>query len=151
MKEPISILDAIKSKPSIALRHMVNGLIKQSKRKNFKIDMGTYGDSHGGVCYGCAATCAIQSITKINFTSSSIKTTHDRVGIIEGEFSELNAFESAINQARQGSMRALFYFCYIIGETGYRFNADFDLQSGNWKKQLPQVRKTISALKKAGY
>lgn len=151
MKESLSILTAIKGKPSIALEHMVNGLLKQSKRKGFKVNMSTYGDSHGEMCYGCAATCAIQSIAKINFTPNTINTTKRRVEIAEADFGELNAFESAINQARQGSMRSLFYFCNIREESGNRFNANFDLQSNNWKKQLPQVRKTISELKKAGY
>lgn len=151
MKKQFSILQAIKGKPSIALQHMVNGLMKQSKRRNFKINMGTYGTSHGKICYGCAATCAIQSVAKINFTPNLIDHTDDRAKRTKTEVNELDAFEGAINQARQGDLGDLFHFCNIQMSEANRFNSYFELEGGNWKKELPKVKKTISQLKKSGY
>lgn len=146
-----SILKAIKGKPSIALQHMVDGLSKQSKRKDFKIDMSTFGTSEGKICYGCAATCAIQNITKINLTSQHIGLTHIRASKTETDYYELDTFENAINNARKGVLVDLFIFCKLSTHDVHRFSNHFDLWNDNWKEELPKVRKLIKELKKAGY
>lgn len=150
MKKPISILKAIKSKPSIALQHMVDGLLKQSRRKNFRISMGTFGSGDGKICFGCAATCAIQNIAKINLTPATIDYAWHRAERTNMDFNELDEFEGVINEARSGHLKPLFRFCDIM-DSPIAFEDNFNLWDDDWKQQLPQVRETIAKLKKAGY
>ena len=39
---------------------------------SFKIDMTTFGNIDNNVCYGCAATCALQQLYDVRFTSDNI-------------------------------------------------------------------------------
>lgn len=152
MKKPISILKAIKGKPSIALQHMVDGLLKQSRRKKFRIEMGSFGNYSRGICFGCAATCAIQHITKINFTpDSSILDEDARAMKMKVNNEELNQFESAIDDARFGWLESLFLFCNLPESQSKRFSNSFSLNTDDWKEQIPNIRKTIEELKIAGY
>ena len=149
MKKQISILKAIKGKPSVALTHMVNGLLKQSRRKKFQIYMGTFGKHFRGICFGCAATCTIQNITKVNFTPDN--GIYDRAMKMKTDSLELDKFEMAIDDARSGELRTLFSFCNISEENAKIFNDKFSLNTLDWKEQLPAVKKVISELKKEGY
>lgn len=149
MKKSISILKAIKSKPSVALQHMVDGLLKQSRRKDFIIDMGTFGSTDSKICYGCAATCTIQSIAKVTLFPLDIYYAGDRARKAKADMDELRKFEEAIDCARRGWMFTLFRFCEV--EYVGTFDGKFDLRTDDWRQQLPEVRETISKLKKAGY
>lgn len=151
MKKQLSILKAIKGKPSIALQHMIDGLLKQSRRRNFEISMGTFGSSANGICYGCAATCTIQSLSKVNFTPINIPYVSQRAEKTQTNYEELESFEGAMDYARRGYLDVLFKFCGLSPKEGMRYQALFDLKDENWKEQLPEVKKTISKLKKAGY
>ncbi len=51
-------------RPSNAVWAMVLGIDGALARDDFTIDMGTFGESYDGMCYGCAATCALQQITE---------------------------------------------------------------------------------------
>lgn len=152
MKKQISILKAIKGKPSVALTHMVKGLLKQSRRKKFKIYMGTFGKQSRELCFGCAATCTIQNISKINFIpDSSICSIDGRSAKMKMDYRELDVFEIAIDSARSGDLVPLFRFCSLSEINARKFNNEIDLYTYNWKENLPAVRKVISELKKAGY
>lgn len=146
-EKPMSILKTIKGKPSIALEFMVKGLLKHSKRKDFKIDMSTFGfyDSLKKKCYGCCATCAVQEVAgkKLKGEEMSLR----GMALNMNDY-ERGSFEMAIDQARRGDVKGLFYFC----EKGNKFNEDtmnnrFSLENKNWKKELPKVRKLIRELK----
>jgi hypothetical protein len=135
--------------PSAALQAMVNGLRKQSKRSDFKIDMGTFGDAYGGVCYGCAATCALQEISGIDFTLENMLW-HNLPYATPFSGQEISDFEDVIDAARSGYLLPLFTFFHLhpIHNRGYprRFNLDTD----NWEEQLPEVEKLIAELKEKG-
>ena len=112
-----SIRELIQSKPSIALQAMVDGLREQSKRKNFKVDMRTFGEgkylNNPVMCYGCAATCTLQKIAGKNLTVDNINVNLDRAQFLKFELTELRRFEFAICDASIGLLYGLFYFCRI--------------------------------------
>lgn len=87
--------------PSSAIRAMVNGLRNQSNRKDFVIDMGYYGLEKGGLCFGCAATCAVQEAAKVNFTVVNIYV-GQQCETLDVDFEELNHFEGMLNSLRMG-------------------------------------------------
>lgn len=148
-----TIKELIKSKPSIALQGMVDGLLKQSKRKGFKINMNTYGVDDFKICYGCAATCTVQQITKHNFKPGEIWLRSHRSQALNVEFDDLYAFEHAVNEARFGDMTKLFVYCDALGFYLSNFgwiDYQFQLMDENWQEQLPAVRRVIKELKKNG-
>lgn len=153
MKKSISILKLIKNKPSIALDMMVKGLLKQDRRKDFEVDMGSFGGFAYSVkiCYGCAATCTIQQIAKKNFQSSNIERSSCRAKVMGIDKYELDSFETAIDDARSGYLSALYMFCKITNQESLPKKASFCLDNDNWKEQIPKVKTLILKLKTAGY
>jgi hypothetical protein len=111
----INILTAINSKPSTAIWATLQGLETQSLRDDYKTNMKTYGvyDMVSKVCYGCAATAAIQEIAGVNLDRTNIETVEERALALGFDIKELTAFEEAIDGARAGRLRLLGYFCDV--------------------------------------
>jgi hypothetical protein len=146
----ISIKEKIQSKPSVALQFMLDGLIKQSERADFKVDMRYFGALFEGVCCGCAATCAIQELTGINFDSKTIKSVDTRAEAISISESELLLFESAINEVREGCIILLFEFCNL-DSSDYKPIFELCITTCNWENQLPRVKELIEDLELHGF
>lgn len=150
----INIKETLK-KPSVALQMMMDGLIEQSKREDFEIDMHDFGRSDGTkMCYGCAATCAIQKIAGKNLTVGNIAYSTDRAKYLGFRHNELRIFEDAIDQARKGDLYTLFEFFYssdylddinIYQDRIYLRNAE------DWEDKIPEIKRLIADLQKSGY
>ena len=152
------------SKPSEAVDAMINGLLKQEVRKDFIIDMDTYGqvgkvhptDEGDNVCFGCAATCTVQEITSINYTSkSSIYTIGNRSDSCGIDADDLGLFEAAIDELRQGNLYTLFmYFTLIHKYYVFKNNTDVGdvldlpmLTTLTWESNLDKYRDLSAYLK----
>lgn len=99
-------------KPSDALQAMLDGL-REIPGPNFKVDMLNYGHVYGDICYGCAATCAIQKATEVRLTPYNIKKTPLRAEAYNVELIDLIDFESALDEARMGRIDDLLrYYGY---------------------------------------
>ena len=128
------------------------------------------------MCFGCAATCAIQKIVGKNIdyeiTKDHIdpmsweiqsKYLHEEIFGLETT-QEATTFEQAINGARMGSLILLFEF-FEIDPAEYMTKAgcknfiriydDEDdiicMETANWRKLIPFVEKKIKQLQEAGY
>lgn len=143
------LIKKIISKPSEALQAMVDGLLEQSERPDFEVNMKVFGAVQGGICYGCAATCAIQKIAGRNLDIDSIDSSTLRAWTLGFLRDDMLAFESAINMARTGDMGELFIY-FGFEDAGYWRFAGFNLDNSNWREQLPAVRAHINSLKKRG-
>jgi hypothetical protein len=94
-----------------AIRAMVAGIKTQAKRKDFNINMDSFGGFNGStLCYGCAATCTIQEITHINLTPSTIVPGSTRAEALSFDRHQLSKFERAIDGMRQGFPAELIRF-----------------------------------------
>lgn len=93
-----------------AVEAMLIGLQEQNKRKDFKIVMETFGRSFDNTCFGCAATCAIQQLTGVNFNSYDIRHEWLRAYAVETDVSDLNDFEMSINDLREGMLHGLIIY-----------------------------------------
>lgn len=140
----VKITDLI-SKPSEALQAMIDGLLEQSKRKDFTIWMGSFGYVKEDMCYGCAATCAVQKIFNKNFEVHSITSRSFLFGI---SFCDLKFFEIAIDAARNGRLSSLF--SYFHKDFSDRWENKWMLQDHNWREQLPLVQSAINEMKEVG-
>ena len=139
------------SKPSQALKAMIDGLREQDARQDFKIDMGTYGwVDPGKVCYGCAATCAVQKVTGINLDIASISLENQahRLGVEE---SDLDDFQTAIDTARSGSMAELFNYFGIFLDDMSQWDYRWCLLTDTWKEEIYFVEAVIAEMIEAGY
>ena len=129
---------------------MITGLKKHSKRKDFEINMNTFGTIGEEVCFGCAATCALQEITGKTITIKSVDDylNYDDIetcqffsnGITDGEIDRL---ENQIDSFRSGNPLGLMKICHVpvkywepISEVGT--NA-WELENHNWKTELHKV------------
>lgn len=149
-----TIKQFIRGTPSIALQMMLDGLLKQSRRRNFRIAMTTFGNQdiiHDKlICLGCAATCTIQQITNHNFTPEEIYSTGKRAKALGFDEYDLEVFERAMNDARQGDLVSLFSYCGKMSYLRPLFQNRFILHTQDWKNQVPNISELIHILKAKG-
>jgi hypothetical protein len=137
-----------------AVQAMIDGLIKQSKREDFKIDMGSFGDSEiedftgKVICFGCAATCAVQEITKKNLTAKHMVETK-RAAFLKLVYDDMDYFEIGINELRNGGdLYHLKKYLGIPKEVNLKLvkNLPF-LTTDTWRENLPAYQKFADLLK----
>lgn len=141
-------------KPSQLLQLMVDGLNKQSARPDFAIQMDTFGTSRGSMCYGCAATCALQELAKVSFTTDDINSTEERAEATGFTWFEVDKFELAVEMARVGRLDKMCENAALIIE-GFPAHLPFPekgwwLRNYNWREELPKVESYIELLKSQG-
>lgn len=115
--QTISILEKIEGKVYKALEFMLAGIESARNRADFKIDMGTFGNSvrltdNSRMCYGCAATCTIQQIANKEFKGKEIVWCVDRADYLGFNKNELDRFEEAIDSVRMADFQEIIDFCY---------------------------------------
>lgn len=151
-------------KPSDAVQAMVDGLLEQSKRTDFAIEMTTFGMATKGVCFGCAATCTIQKMIGINFNNETIESRYNTVDKIlqtrwTGQPFELDhlgfrEFEIAIDNLRKGYVDFLFKFYHVNyneHELGEKYEKDLlYLTTGSWEEGLPRYQVLADKLRADG-
>jgi len=150
----INIKETLKV-PSAALQAMVDGLREQDERKDFKVDMGTFGAplfsarrGRADICLGCAATCTVQKIAGKNLTADIISHREYRAEVLGFDHTEFAAFERAMDQTRCGSVTELFDFFVVPQAKDVR--PSFRLLNGTWRGQLRKVEAYIKELQAQG-
>ena len=144
--EVIDLKETFRGKPSDALEYMCDGLLAQGKRKDFEIEMWTFGRRDGEVCFGCAATSTIQEIAGRNLTVKNIGMRHS----IGFDPDELRAFESVIDCARLGDLRSLLDFCEVTEVDWRKWYLWWSMKGENWKSCIPVVRRVIREMRAEG-
>lgn len=137
-----------------AVMAMIDGLEKQDKRKDFMINMGTYGntgiENNKIVCIGCAATCAIQQYFGINFNSEYIRHTRQRSLYLNVNTDVLNHFEQAIDHLRFNNPEELSKFCYLTDEDASFIYTEFmplpKMWNDTWKVDIRQYKEAVEQI-----
>jgi hypothetical protein len=146
----MNIRDKI-SLPSQALQAMVDGLHKVDKSKRYQVRMEYFIEERGELCTVCAATCAVLNLYGIprkRFESFSQLDNTEEIGeFFEG--SDIVGFEYALEDARRGDLLNLFIFFEKKVDLELR-HGSWDLQTDNWREQLPEVEKAIKVLQQYG-
>ena len=161
----ISIFNTVKT-PSNAIQFMLDGLRTQSKRKDFKIDMNSYGafdiikpatrnERKKIICYGCAATCAIQQIAQKNLIPGMIGDYDTRAQWLGFDEDELKQFEWALDSFRMGAFTKILNFFGIYADETKQFFTDkysnYFLTSGtDWENYIGETENIIADLKERG-
>lgn len=136
-------------KYSDAIRAMIDGLKKQSAREDFVIIMSTYGEFSDNVCYGCAATCAIQGLSGKNFKGGEIDDEDSRSDYLDVDFDDMIEFELRIDNFRLGYDAPLKAF-YNLENIEFP-QPNWSLTTDNWQEELPKVEKYLKEVIKLGY
>jgi len=153
------------TRPSEALTAMCDGLLKAERRKGFGIDMGTFGrvervegeEGSGKVCFGCAATCAIQEAANVRFGPENIAGLGRRRKMVNRSTgtrltdNRLMSFERVMDSARRGYLYQLFSFFGFNGEEALLWMLRWRMDTANWKEQIPAIRKAIREMRKEGF
>lgn len=110
------IRDIIYRKPSVAVRAAIHGLEINRHRDDFILDMVTFGTSGyrqgKPICFGCMATCALQSITNTQLTHDTIGA-GDRWLAVKSNRATVDAFETAIERLRRRMPSTLYEMCRL--------------------------------------
>lgn len=77
---------------------MVNGLL----HGYYTINMGTFGNTEDGICFGCAATHCVTEISGVKFDPETIYYRVDRCKVLDIDYAFLDSFENAIDSLRKG-------------------------------------------------
>ena len=129
-----------------AVTAMIAGLNVQDERENFTINMEDYGDSHydddmGEVmCFGCAATCAIQQYFGVDFDEDDIFQDTKRAAAVNLNIKTYNWFEGAIDSLRRADTYHLADFCQLNENdksfVKHSFGALRELDNCSWDRNL---------------
>lgn len=114
--------------------------------------MRTYGEvDDKGTCFGCAATWTVQSALGRPMTPEEVDANqYVRFADQRWRNSDIVAFEDAIDLARCGDLAGLFRYMRKSAKHDWSFDERFALSTGDWKSQLPAVRRLIKELIKLG-
>jgi len=143
-------------KVSAALQAMIDGLKLQSQRKDFRVDMSTFGTFYDPenkeipVCFGCAATCTVQQLSKVNFTDSQIDSLEERSFLTIQNSNDLDRFEDAIDCARMGNLISIFNYMDNLESYELSDSNRWLLRTDDWQEQLPLVQDFVEMLKLKG-
>ncbi len=139
------------NKPSVAIQAMCAGLLAQSRRKDFTVDMSAFGEVTAGVCFGCAATCTAQRLTSVDLTAETVEARGNRARALGVDYDDLAEFEDAIDDFRRGWPNDLFDYFGCTPETPPDPSGEpWRLETGNWRAQLPVVRAYAHRLAQEG-
>jgi len=153
MNQPIrKIRDILERKPSKAIQCMVDGLNKQSQRSDFEVIMVTFGlwVRKKGVCFGCAATCTIQEIAGRNLDARSIGELEFRAFALGFEPADLERFEYAIDNLREGVPQTVFSYLGIDYPDELKKHDLPRLNTTDWREGIGQYIAYANELKKSG-
>ncbi len=140
-------------KASEIVQAMVDGL----KKEWVTIDMGSYGHTKKGICYGCAATNAICQITNHKFTPAEMNEFFKLKRKDKFVYSFLSNFESNINALRMGSIE---HYNFLAETTGIKLiplslikktklKLPY-LDTEYYKEDLPKYQELADLLRKKG-
>ena len=100
---------------SDAIQAMVDGIEDaiiniQNRNTRIVLNMETYGEvTKDGICYGCAATVAIEKVFKQLYDKNNIGSVNDRANYMGIHVSVLNHLEIMFNSLRQADFSQLVY------------------------------------------
>lgn len=143
------LIKDIVPKPSDAIQAMIDGLLEQSERKDFKIDMDSFGDFEKGICYGCAAVCCVQKLANVNFKDAYSITLAGQAEATGFDSSDLDDFENAVDFLRMGCLLPFFAYWKVVVPDMFLVD-EWHLHDDDWREQLPLIQDYCDKLKSAG-
>ena len=118
---------------------VIDAMIQGLKNPSCKINMHSYGFSTEGMCFGCAATNAIQYLADKKFTPDNINSLSSRSKYLNINTRDLEYFEDAINNLRCGYISMANLYLNNLGIKPIEYNQEKDyprLTTENYMENL---------------
>jgi hypothetical protein len=137
----LTFKERLNNKPSLAVKAMVIGLKEAPSLENFVVNMNTFGtaDDDEDICYGCAATVAIQKIAGVRFNTSNIDSDVGKAVAVKTTSIDLIEFERAIDYLRNSNVYAFLHY-FVDGYTAEDLWDDWCKEELKRGQQLPRLR-----------
>ena len=139
-----------------AIKAMITGIEKSQSGtyENFELSMDSFGDTDGSICYGCAATVALQELTGYIFppetysdkyidTESDLYTQAYHKAILNHELAEnyssadIAKFEQVVNDFRLGYISTFFMY---FNEPKPKTVSDWHMENYNIREELLKIK-----------
>jgi hypothetical protein len=159
------LIEMAGGKASLVVRAICDGL--EDVPPDFRVDMGTYGVYSHGVCFGCAATCAVMKIAGVQFDAASVRSSDSRATEAGLSHRDLLEFEGIVDGFRSGYHVATFLqnLCRVPREVHFDVMQQFrqetydgaykalpwSLDTVDWREELSKVRRFAELLAERGY
>ena len=154
----INLKNELSGRPGFctAVLVMIEGLKRQDKRQGFEVDMRSFGgitdpkhkaNSGTVLCFGCAATCAIQEYFGVDFDAYNILSVRARAGAVNTNEGVVCEFEDAIENLRADDAYCLSVFCALEEPDCRLVSHHFDclpiLNNDSWRDELPKYESAL--------
>lgn len=149
-KEPqMKKIKDVAPKMSDAVQAMHDGLKSTIFNPLLRVNMDTFGDKKGPICFGCAATYTLMQLDggALSAIFGNLDTRHSRAETFKFDHKDLIDFEHAIDRFRSGNYYGLYEFYDVPTEVIMNFNLPQINMQYNWKNQLPALLKIVEILK----
>lgn len=100
---------------SLTPHEVLDAMIQGLKNPSCKVNMNTFGHVEDGICFGCAATNAIQYLSGEKFTPDNIVGESRRAKYLKINPNILTSFEIAIDELRSGCIEMTNIYLYELG------------------------------------
>ena len=137
-----------------AVEAMIMGLKNQNDRADFTVNMMVFGDvdKQKSMCFGCAATCAVQELFGTNFNTYNITDRDRRAYAVHIDAMTLLSFEGVIDDLRFGYAHVLAEYCdledYDHQTVARCFECMPALTHENWEGTLCQYETALDEIKR---
>jgi hypothetical protein len=121
---------------AVAIKHMIDGLLKHESIEDFKLDLDCHGEWRGGLCHGGAATLVLIELLQLNYASRSLDNLASRKDLMCTDVQDLIDFEKAIYYFSVGDLKPIEEY---FGLPVSGIEKDWNLQNDTWKDELPKV------------
>ena len=139
-----------------AVAAMITGINNQDERDDFTINMEEYGDylhddeTGETMCFGCAATCAIQEYFGVDFDEDDIRHDSGRAAAVNLNLKTYNYFEGCVDGLRRAEAYHLADFCQL-NENDKAFVMDSfaglrELDNCSWERNLYEYEDVLNGV-----
>lgn len=149
-----TIREHLKGSIGQALLTMCDGLEMTLDNPNYRVDMTKFNwINEEGVCYGCAATYCALKLTNSQL-SNILYQREERARILNTSYKDIMEFEYAIDGARVGFLDPLILYMRTQPwppPLPFSTRQDWNLNTDDWQRQLPQIRQFANEIIKKGF
>jgi hypothetical protein len=132
----ITLKEFCDSDPAVAIKHMIDGLLRHETIEDFELDLNCHGEWRNGLCQGGAATLVLIELLGLDYAPFSLNDLASRRDMFCTDIQDLIKFEKAIYYFSIGDLKAIEEY---FGLTVSGIQRGWNLQNDTWKDELPKV------------
>jgi hypothetical protein len=122
--------------PAVAIKHMIDGLLRHESIEDFKLDLNCHGEWRDGLCHGGAATLVLIELLQLSYAPPNLDDLASRKEMVCTDVQDLINFEKAIYYFSVGDLKAIEQY-FGLPVSGVK--KDWNLQNDTWKDELLKV------------